>query len=235
TEPGTARLTTTPAGTILATSPGAVELLGMPVHFLLGKPLVVFTDPKDYRRFFHRLHDVTRQVDQVHTWTMQFWPYRRPACDASGTARVSADAGGQQLVIEWTIAPRSATSAEPGPAAQGLRPDAALGAVPPIPDPLEVQHSELDAIRRTYIAALAHELMTPLTVIQGYADTLQGIDARGHPDSVAAAAAAIMDQVTRLRQLATNVLDGARASTGLLTVVQVPVSLPPLVDRALQH
>jgi signal transduction histidine kinase len=171
----------------------------------------------------------------VHTWTMQVWPYRRPACDAALTARVSSQDEAHDIIVEWTLAPRSVPGPMSGTVDPGLRPDAVLRAASPSYDGLDVRTSELEAIRRTYIAALAHELLTPLTVIQGYADTLQSTDAGARPDCVAEAAAAIMDQVTHLRQLATNVLDGARASTGLLTVVQAPVNLPPLVDRALQH
>lgn len=94
---------------------------------------------------------------------------------------------------------------------------------------------ELEAMRRTLLSAVSHELLTPLSIIKGHAETLRDPDTRANADVADSALVAIDEEVDRLRRIVGNLLDAARATTGDLAVQQVPLPLGPLIDRSVHR
>lgn len=78
--------------------------------------------------------------------------------------------------------------------------------------------------RDRYLSLISHELRSPLTMIQGWADLLEDADA-SDAEVLARAAAGINAQVDRLMRLADDVLDATGVALGQLTLDRRPVML----------
>lgn len=79
----------------------------------------------------------------------------------------------------------------------------------------DVTHfKELDRLKSDFVATVSHDLKSPLTVIQGYADLLQ--QALPEPDALAVKGLQeINASVTRMKELITTLLDLAQIESGL--------------------
>jgi two-component system OmpR family sensor kinase len=95
--------------------------------------------------------------------------------------------------------------------------------------------AEREALRRTLLAAVSHELLTPLTIIKGHADTLHDPQTRADPGLAEGALTAIDDEVERLRRLIGNLLDVTRATTGHLTLTFTLVDVRALIETAVRR
>lgn len=90
-----------------------------------------------------------------------------------------------------------------------------------------------ERLRNSLLAALSHDLRTPLTAIVGLADTLSMARpalAAGHPELIAA----IRDEALRTSALVNNLLDMARLEAGVVRLRRDWHSLEEIVGAALQ-
>jgi signal transduction histidine kinase len=94
---------------------------------------------------------------------------------------------------------------------------------------------ELETMRHTLLSAVSHELLTPLAIIKGHAETLRDPSTRANAAVADSALVTIDEEVDRLRRLVSNLLDAARATSGDLHVERVPLSLGPLVERTVHR
>ena len=100
----------------------------------------------------------------------------------------------------------------------------------------ERQAAEQAALRRTLVAAVSHNLLTPLAIIKGHADNLHDSRIRSDPQLAEEALFAINDEAERLRRQIGNLLDMSRvASGGLSPLLLGMVELPALVARLVQR
>jgi PAS domain S-box-containing protein len=98
---------------------------------------------------------------------------------------------------------------------------------------------EAEYLKDEFIGVAAHELRTPLAVLQGYADTLQVQTARGHGPALAGwqkeALEEIKQAVTRMTTLTEDLLDVTRLQAGRLRLQRTSTNVIPLVQRAVVH
>lgn len=85
--------------------------------------------------------------------------------------------------------------------------------------------------QRDFLANVSHDLKTPLTSIQGFAQAMLD-GAVDTPDGVQRAATIIFDESDRMRRLVESLLDLARLDAGLKTLHKRPLDLLPFL-RAL--
>jgi signal transduction histidine kinase len=84
----------------------------------------------------------------------------------------------------------------------------------------------LETVRRDFVANVSHELKTPLTVIRGYAETLQGGD---QPPALRAQfLETILANARRMQQLVDDLLDLSRIESGGWRPEPADVPLEPL-------
>jgi two-component system, OmpR family, phosphate regulon sensor histidine kinase PhoR len=127
----------------------------------------------------------------------------------------------QQRTFAATAAPVKAM--EPG-APEG-RP---AGAVVVLHEVTELRR--LERVRQDFVANVSHEFKTPLTAIQGFAETLLG-GALEDPKNNRRFLEIIRDHAARLAQLTDDLLKLARIEAGKLEVEFSPVSLMELIER----
>lgn len=82
--------------------------------------------------------------------------------------------------------------------------------------------------QRDFVANVSHELKTPLTSIQGFAQAILD-GAADSPDALCRSAAIIYDEAERMRRLVEGLLDLARLDAGQSALLRGPVELTPLV------
>jgi signal transduction histidine kinase len=153
-------------------------------------------------------------------------PYSGAPVTSVLTARPVAQLGEPATALHWTIDPLP-TAAVAGAGASAAPP--ALPAPAPSVTARRAGMSDVEPLRRTFLSAMSHELLTPLAIIQGHAETLRYPAVRGDPAQVDRALDAIKDETARLRRLVQNVIDTARASAGALRIAPVPCSLQPIL------
>ncbi len=224
-----ASLVTDGAGVILEANAAAAAALNLPLDFLVGKPLTVFVYPADFHAFFTRLAEV-RAATGPQPWPLRLWPYRREAFDAALHVEARhAPATPPTLRWQWPM---------PLPRPGGPEPRAAnTGEAREVEDADGGASREeaLETLRRTYVAAVSHDLLTPLAIIKGHAEVLDDPAVRVDPVLAEVALQAIHDEVERLRRQITNVLDTARLAGGALAIGQEPLRLEPLIEGALRR
>jgi len=118
---------------------------------------------------------------------------------------------------------------------QALEPGAGLatgekssGAVVVLHDVSELRR--LERVRQDFVANVSHEFKTPLTAIQGFAETLLG-GALEDAGSNRRFLGIIRDHAVRLARLTDDLLKLARIEAGKLEVEFVPVRLAELIER----
>ncbi len=90
---------------------------------------------------------------------------------------------------------------------------------------------ELDEFKTTLLAAVGHEVRTPLAAIKGYASTLLQQDVTWSLADQRHFLQTISSEADRLAQLVSNLLDLSRQEAGLLLLKRMPTSLQDLVAR----
>jgi signal transduction histidine kinase len=88
----------------------------------------------------------------------------------------------------------------------------------------------LEAMRRDFVANVSHELKTPLTVLRGYAETLQKDDLP--PDVRGQFVATMVANASRMQQLVDDLLDLSRIESGSWQPRPGRVELEPAVREA---
>jgi signal transduction histidine kinase len=90
---------------------------------------------------------------------------------------------------------------------------------------------EIDEFKTTLLAAVSHEVRTPLAAIKGYASTLLQQDVSWPLTDQRAFLQTISSEADRLAQLVSNLLDLSRQEAGLLLIQCVSARLRDLVER----
>ncbi|HEX9130768.1 MAG TPA: ATP-binding protein [Ktedonobacteraceae bacterium] len=94
---------------------------------------------------------------------------------------------------------------------------------------------ELDEFKTTLLAAVGHELRTPLAAIKGHASTLLQKDVLWSPADQRHFLQTISGEADRLAQLVSNLLDLSRQEAGLLLLNRVPTRVRDLVDKTIER
>jgi signal transduction histidine kinase len=95
-----------------------------------------------------------------------------------------------------------------------------------------VQSSQV--AQRDFVANVSHELKTPLTSIQGFAQAILDGTAEG-AEAQQNAARVIFDESDRLRRLVDDLLDLAKLDTGQVDFERQPVNLTKLLDNVVER
>jgi len=118
-----------------------------------------------------------------------------------------------------------------GPVRAGGAGDGTTGAVLVLHDISELRR--LERVRRDFVANVSHEFKTPLTAIQGFAETLLG----GALDDAANRARfleIIREHASRLARLTDDLLRLSSIEAGQLEFEMGPVSLPDLIESCVE-
>jgi signal transduction histidine kinase len=94
---------------------------------------------------------------------------------------------------------------------------------------------ELDEFKTTLLAAVGHELRTPLAAIKGHASTLLQEDVTWSLADQHHFLQTISDEADRLAQFVSNLLDLSRQEAGLLLLNRMPARVQDLVAKALER
>jgi two-component system, OmpR family, phosphate regulon sensor histidine kinase PhoR len=134
----------------------------------------------------------------------------------------------QQRTFSVTAAPVQALEI---PSATGLAPAPAekpSGAVVVLHDVTELRR--LERVRQDFVANVSHEFKTPLTAIQGFAETLLA-GALEDPEHNRRFLEIIRDHAARLAVLTNDLLKLARIEAGQLEIDLGPVNLREVIER----
>lgn len=91
--------------------------------------------------------------------------------------------------------------------------------------------AEADRLRRQLFADISHELLTPLTAISGYVETLQMPEKQLDAATQARYLKVVEDQAQQMTRIVGDLLDLARFEGGGLPLDVRPTALGPLVER----
>jgi two-component system, OmpR family, sensor histidine kinase KdpD len=91
----------------------------------------------------------------------------------------------------------------------------------------------IDAFRTAILAAVSHDLRTPLASIKASVSSLRDDDVAWSPDATAEFLETIEDETDRLSDLVANLLDMSRLQAGALTLVNDVVGFDEIVPKAL--
>ena len=94
---------------------------------------------------------------------------------------------------------------------------------------------ELDEFKTTLLAAVGHEVRTPLAAIKGHASTLLQEDVTWSLADQRHFLQTISSEADRLAQLVSNLLDLSRQEAGLLLLRRAPTSVQNLVDKIIEQ
>jgi PAS domain S-box-containing protein len=94
---------------------------------------------------------------------------------------------------------------------------------------------EIDEFKSTLLAAVGHELRTPLAAIKGYASTLLQQDVEWAPEDQHYFLQTISSEADRLARLVRNLLDLSRQEAGLLLLNRSPVRLQDLLAKLIEQ
>jgi len=94
---------------------------------------------------------------------------------------------------------------------------------------------QLDHLQENFVAAVSHDLRTPLGFIKGYVTTLLREDAQWDSKTSNEFLSIIDDETDRLTELINNLLDSSRLQTGTLPIDPQPVQLGALLRDFVQR
>jgi K+-sensing histidine kinase KdpD len=97
------------------------------------------------------------------------------------------------------------------------------------------QLAETDRVRAALLAAVGHDLRTPLAGIKAAVSTLRQDDITWTAEDTAELLKSIEDSTDRLTDVITNLLAMTRIEAGAVTVALQPVALEEVVGRAVLH
>lgn len=99
-------------------------------------------------------------------------------------------------------------------------------------DRAEREIAHINRSKTDFVSIAAHELKTPLTVIEGYSGILRQIGAAEQDDSLGVLADGIDNGARRLREIIEDLVDVSVIDLKLLDLNVQPVFLPQIVDAA---
>ena len=95
--------------------------------------------------------------------------------------------------------------------------------------------AEADRMRTALLAAVSHDLRTPLASAKAAVSSLRSLDVHFDPDDQAELLATAEESLDRLSRLVANLLDMSRLQAGALGVHPVAIGLEDVVPRALDE
>lgn len=91
------------------------------------------------------------------------------------------------------------------------------------------RYREEEALQKTFISVISHELKTPVSIIKGYAGTLRRQDANWSPDVVDESLSVIEEEADQLTDLIDSLLEVSRLQAGTFNLeLSEGVALPKL-------
>jgi len=93
----------------------------------------------------------------------------------------------------------------------------------------EVRRAELDRLKDEFVLTASHELRSPLTSVQGFAELLM-LERESLSPRQAETVEVILDNCRHLVRLLNDLLDLARSDAGRLSIRPQPTEVAPLVD-----
>ncbi len=91
------------------------------------------------------------------------------------------------------------------------------------------RYREEEALQKTFISVISHELKTPVSIIKGYAGTLRRPEGRWSSDVLDESLGVIEEEADNLNGLIDNLLEASRLQAGTFTLeISDEVSLPRL-------
>jgi len=119
----------------------------------------------------------------------------------------------------------------------GLSETATLGAAfNEMADELELEASQrdrLDRLKDEFVLTASHELRSPLTSVQGFAELLM-LERDSLTPKQVETVEIILDNCRHLVRLLNDLLDLARSDAGRLGITPKPTELPPLIEEVLR-
>jgi len=94
---------------------------------------------------------------------------------------------------------------------------------------------EAEALKSTFISIISHELRTPVSLIKGYAETLNREDADWDSAVVRDSLGVILEEADRLAELIDNLLDASRLQAGALQLHMADVALDQLAATLVER
>ncbi|MCB9421381.1 MAG: PAS domain-containing protein [Ardenticatenaceae bacterium] len=97
------------------------------------------------------------------------------------------------------------------------------------------RYREEEALQKTFISVISHELKTPVSIIKGYAGTLRRQDANWSPEVVRDSLLVIEEEADNLTDLIDNLLETSRLQAGTFHLeISEEVMLPWLADKVVR-
>ena len=94
------------------------------------------------------------------------------------------------------------------------------------------RYREEEALQKTFISVISHELKTPVAIIKGYAGTLRRPDGHWSPQILDESLTVIEEEADNLNALIDNLLEVSRLQAGTFTLeVSDEINLPRLADN----
>ncbi len=215
-----AYLLTDDNGLIHGANRAAAQLLGREPAHLLGRPLAAFVPPDDRDDFRSGLRAAAEAGERVD-WTFGVTPHRRAPIILSAHVTGDRDDRGGNGGLRWQL--RDVTGAREAQEALRTRFDASREETESL--------REKDRWKDAFMAAAAHDLRSPLTIIDAAAQTLaqrRELDAATRDRLVGV----VTTQSRRLQRLLDDLLDLDRFTRGTITAQREPVDLGELVPHA---
>lgn len=108
------------------------------------------------------------------------------------------------------------------------------GAVAVFQDISTIKH--LEQLREEFISVIAHDLRAPITVIQGFSQTLRRLaDSHAAPELEVKGLEAILQSARRLNAMVEDLLDASRVEARRLALTREPVNLPTLAGSLIER
>jgi len=94
------------------------------------------------------------------------------------------------------------------------------------------RYREEEALQKTFISVVSHELKTPVSIIKGYAGTLRRQDANWSPEIIQDSLSVIEEEADSLTDLIDSLLEVSRLQAGTFNLeISDEVSLPKIVKK----
>jgi two-component system sensor histidine kinase BaeS len=97
----------------------------------------------------------------------------------------------------------------------------------------EVRRAELDRLKDEFVLTASHELRSPLTSVQGFAELLM-LERESLTPRQAETVEVILDNCRHLVRLLNDLLDLARSDAGRLSIRPQPTEVAPLIEDAVR-
>ncbi|MBA3865766.1 MAG: HAMP domain-containing histidine kinase [Solirubrobacterales bacterium] len=95
------------------------------------------------------------------------------------------------------------------------------------------QRDQLDRLKDEFVLTASHELRSPLTSVQGFAELLM-LDRDSLTSKQVETVEIILDNCRHLARLLNDLLDLARSDAGRLAIRLTPTRLPPLIEEVVK-